>query len=110
MNDEPWYSAKCIFRHNDRKDGDSNMYEERIVLLKAENLDEAIIRAENEAKQYVSDLPTCEYLGFVDVFHLFDETIEDGTEVYSLMRQSKLDKEKYLNNFYDTGLKRTTIS
>ncbi len=110
MNDQPWYGAKCVFRHNDRKDDDNNMYEERIVLFKAENIDEAIIRAENEAKQYVNELSNCEYLGFVDVFNLFDETVEDGTEVYSLMRQSKLDKEKYLDNFYDTGLERTTVS
>jgi hypothetical protein len=110
MGDQPWYGAKCVFQHNDRKDGDNNMYEERIVLLKAENIDEALIRAENEAKQYVNELTECKYLGFVDVFNLFDETIEDGTEVYSLMRQSKLNKEKYLDNFYDTGLEQTTVS
>lgn len=110
MNDEPWYGAKCIFRHNDRTEGDRYMYEERVILLKAENMDEAIIRAENEAKQYAADLPGCEYTEFVNVFHLFDETIEDGTEVYSLMRQNKLDKDEYLDTFYDTGLERTSVS
>jgi Domain of unknown function (DUF5615) len=31
-----------------------------------------------------------EYLGFMDVFHIFDEKVGQGTEVYSLMRESGL--------------------
>jgi hypothetical protein len=107
MDDEPWYSAKCIFLHADVQSENGRVYEERVVLLKAENLDEAIEFAEKEATEYAQNLEGCSYLGFVSVFHIYDETIESGTEIYSLMRDSKLDKNKYLNRFYDTGKERT---
>ena len=110
MNEEPWYGAKCIFRHNDRQTADGFMYEERIILLKAERADAAIARAEKEAQTYAADLSGCEFIEFVDVFHLFDETIGDGTEIYSLMRLSNLDKDKYLDTFYNTGSERTTVA
>ena len=107
MNDEPWYGAKCIFLHSDLQSENGRVYEERVVLIKAENLDEAIERAEKEAKEYAQNLEGCVYLDFVNVFHIYDESIEDGTEIYSLMRDSKLSKNKYLNRFYDTGKERT---
>jgi hypothetical protein len=107
MNDEPWYGAKCIFLHADLKSEDGHLYEERIVLLKAESEDEAIDRAENEAKEYAQNLEGCSYLGYVNVFHVYDESIGDGTEVFSLMRTSKLSKKKYLDRFFDTGKERT---
>jgi hypothetical protein len=55
-----------------------------------------------EAKEYAQDLAGCSYLGYVSVFHVYDASIGDGTEVYSLMRTSKLDKKKY-HRFFDTG-------
>lgn len=107
MNDEPWYGAKCVFRHSDLKNESGGMYEERVILLKAESGDEAIERAEKEANEYAQNLEGCSYLGYVNVFHIYDETIGDRTEVYSLMRSSKLSDEQYLDSFYDTGLQRT---
>ena len=107
MTDEPWYGAKCIFLHTDLKSKNGRVYEERVVLIKAENADQAVERAEEKAKEYASSLDVCSYLGFVDVFHIYGESIEDGTEIYSLMRDSKLGKNKYLNRFYDTGKERT---
>lgn len=83
------------------------MYEERVVLVKAESDNEAIEQAEKEAKEYAQGLEGCSYLGFVNVFHIYDESIGEGTEVYSLMRHSKLSKKKYLNRFFDTGKERT---
>ena len=107
MSDEPWYGAKCIFRHSDLKGEDGHVYEERVVLIKAESEDEAIERAEKEAKEYAEAVEACSYLGFVNVFHIYDEDLKDGTEVYSLMRDSKLGKKKYLTRFFDTGKERT---
>lgn len=107
MNDEPWYGAKCVFSHADLENENGFMYEERVILLRAESDDAAIERAEQIAAEYAHELEGCSYLGFVDVFHIFDKTIGDGTEVYSLMRNSKLDKDTYLDCFYDTGFERT---
>ena len=107
MSDEPWYGAKCIFRHADLKGKDGHVYEERVVLVKAESDDEAMEHAQREAKEYAQGLEGCSYLGFVNVFHIYDKNLQDGTEVYSLMRDSKLGKKKYLKRFFNTGKERT---
>jgi hypothetical protein len=59
------------------------------------------------AEEYANDLDGCSYTGFINVFHIYGESIGEGTEVYSLMRASSLSKDDYLNSFYDTGTERT---
>lgn len=107
MNDEPWYGAKCVFLHTAIESCPGQVYEERVILVRAGSLDDAIARAEVLAEEYATDLDGCTYTGFVDVFHIYDESIEDGAEVYSLMRTSDLGRDEYLNRFYDTGTERT---
>jgi hypothetical protein len=107
MIDEPWYGAKCIFLHTGIESCPGQVYEERVVLVRAGSFDEAISRAEAMAEEYAKDNGGCSYTGFIDVFHVYDEDIGDGAEVYSLMRESDLSKDEYLNRFYDTGTERT---
>lgn len=41
--DEPWYGAKCVFLHRDApKQGEGQVYEERIVVIRANNATEAL--------------------------------------------------------------------
>jgi len=107
MSDEPWYGAKCVFLHTEIESCPGQIYEERVILVRAENFDEAVSRAEVMAEEYAKDVEGCSYTRFVDVFHLYEENIGDGAEVYSLMRESDLSKDEYLNRFYDTGAERT---
>jgi hypothetical protein len=107
MSDEPWYGAKCIFLHTGIDSAPRRVYEERVILVRAEGFDEAITRAEAMAEEYAKDVGGCSYTGYVDVFHIYDEHIGDGVEIYSLMRVSDLSKGEYLNRFYDTGAERT---
>jgi Domain of unknown function (DUF4288) len=107
MSDEPWYGAKCVFLHTGIDGCPGRVYEERVILVRAENFDEAIARAEGMAEGYARECGGCSYTGFINVFHLYDESIGDGTEVYSLMRTSDLSQDEYLNSFYDTGTERT---
>ena len=107
MNNEPWYGAKCVFLHTRIEGWAGQVFEERVVLVKANSLDEAIKRAESFATEYASDIEGCSYTGFANVFHIYDENIGNGSEVYSLMRTSDLSTNDYLNYFYDTGLERT---
>lgn len=104
MNIELWYSIKCIFRHLDsgKKSSNSFIYEERIVLIRAESDDEAIVLAEKNAIEYAKETD-CEYLNFATSFHLFEENVVSFTEVYSEMRGSNLESNEYLDYFYDTG-------
>jgi hypothetical protein len=105
MSNSEWYAAKTIYQHHRL-----TVFEERVVLLQAADFDDALAKAEAEAAEYCITCGDTVYLGFVSVFHLFDETIGHGTEVYSLMRESELSAEDYLDHFYDDGKERSQSS
>jgi hypothetical protein len=95
MRNESWYSAKCIFLHSDTAHGPKQMYEERVVLLRADSV--AIERAEREAEEYCRDLNGCKYLGYVNVFDIHDGKPDDGAEIFSSMQMSNLKPKEYLD-------------
>ena len=73
-------------------DADATLIEERIVLIRARNFDEAIKKGENEAKRNLSEYKNFygqkvkqRYLEVCDAFELFDEPNENGVEVFSLI-------------------------
>jgi len=81
-----------------------NNYEERILLIKANDFDEAIKKAEKEAIDYCSDLgEEVEYLKFCNAYHTGENDINDKTEIYSLITKSEMSKERYIATYYDTG-------
>ncbi|MEZ5457939.1 MAG: hypothetical protein R3E65_01020 [Steroidobacteraceae bacterium] len=99
-----WFGVRCVFRHRQlppRRYRTGAVYEERILVFRARSADAAVAKAEKEASQYAVD--GTEYLGFAETFWLFDEDIKDKTEVFSLMRTSKLSPKKYLHTYYQTG-------
>ena len=96
---EPWYTVKCLFDHPDRKsDGESFLYEERITLWRASSFEEAHRLAEEEGRRYASEAG-CVFLGSTDSFHLFDDDVAQGTEIYSAMRGSNLEPSVYRQKF-----------
>ena len=94
-----WYSAKCIFRHLETESR-RQIYEERIVLLKAKDSDTAIKKAEKNAIKYCEDIEDCEPAGLIDVFELYDEIVGDKTEIFSSIQSNELSPEDYLSQFY----------
>ena len=77
------------------------MYEERVILIRASTVEDAMRKGETEAKGYARE--GIEYLGFMDLYHLATDGVGDLSEVYSLMRSSNLSPTEYLDHFYDTG-------
>ena len=104
--EKQWYSARTAYEVlvSPRIKG-YHLYEDRIIVLQALSIDNAIEEAEKEAKIYAQKAG-CKYLDFVTVFHLFENDIKHKTEVYSLMRDSKLSDDRYLDRFFDTGKER----
>jgi hypothetical protein len=94
---EPWFSVRCLFRHLPAS------YEERITLWRAGTPDEAVTLAEADARDYAKGLEGAEYLGLAQAFHLFEAQVGDGTEIFSLVRDSDLAPDDYLDAFFDTG-------
>ncbi len=104
----PSYTVRSIIRWAPRQDQQKQyLYEERITAWNAISLDEALELAEAEAKTYAMDK------GFValDLFQgywLFDEVgiLPQGSEIFSLIRESNLDADPYLDAIFDTGTER----
>jgi uncharacterized protein DUF4288 len=98
-----WYSVRCVFQLIDAHENESP-YEERITLWQASDFETAIELAEDEAAEYIEDSQWA-YLGLAQCFYLGDDIniILSGTEVYSLIRNSTLPPEEYLDTFFDTG-------
>lgn len=103
-----WFTVRCVF--GSVGDAEDEMtYEERITLWQAGSADEAIERAEAEAIAYaasIDEVPVT-YLGLAQCFHLFDSP-EDGAEVFSLMRDSDLEPDDYLDTYFDSGDERVS--
>ncbi|GAA3002352.1 hypothetical protein [Streptosporangium longisporum] len=95
-----WYGVRCLFRWGAR-----NTYEERITLWRADSAEAAILLAEREAAEY-ADGQGFEYLHLAQSFKIFDAAIGQGTEVFSLLRDSDLDPDAYLTALFDTGSER----
>ena len=102
-----WYAVRCVFSVGWPPEAAGSTYEERITLWQAATADEAVSRAEAEARAYaaeIEDAPST-YLGLTQSFELVDEPA-DGAEVFSLMRTSPLQPSAYLDACFDTGSER----
>lgn len=95
-----WFGVRCVFRWSSPP-----TYEERITLWRAESLDDAIAKAEEEAVVYARRLES-EYLDIAQAYWIGPDEPGHGAEVFSLMRDSELEPDEYLDTFYDTGHER----
>ena len=100
---EPWYSVRCILR-SPWTDG-TFLYEERITIWRAASFEEAVERAERDAREFARDVDA-EYVGLAQAYHLAEARLGSGAEVFSLIRVSDLPTNDYLSTFFDTGTER----
>jgi hypothetical protein len=99
VNSSPhWYGVRCIF------EGDGG-FEERITLWRAADEDEAIEKAETEARAYAGRAGLT-YADLAQSFWIEGDALKAGAEVFSLFRDSELDADTYLDRFFDTGNER----
>jgi hypothetical protein len=99
------FSVRCIFKWSQRVDQKLKyLYEERITLWQAENIEQAIELAENEASEYSDE--SCEFLGFSQAYAKFELSQENGIEIFSLLRESNMEPKEYLKSFFDSGFER----
>jgi hypothetical protein len=91
-----WFAVKSLYRIDVRASRAEpvrlSSYEERIVLIRAFDFDEALQKAQAESRQYVAEglwfnadgeiVETSSLDGF-DAFSLSDENVGDGIEIYS---------------------------
>jgi hypothetical protein len=100
---QDWYGVKCLVEHKGlSNDPKTRVYEERILVLRAPNFDEAILRAEREATQYAGQNNGL-YIGYCNAYKIDSKTITEGTEVYSVMREVDLAPDQFIAHYYDDG-------
>lgn len=90
-----WFGVRCVFRDPE------GTYEERVTLWSADTFDEAVLLAEAEATEYAADVGS-QFLRFAQAY-VMPEAPGQGAEVFSLLRDSDLDPDEYLDRFFDTG-------
>ncbi len=105
---EPWYGVRTLYRFPPGTADSSVLYEERVVVFKARSMEAAISLAEIEGRTYAQE-NQCEYLEYVLAFHIFASVLGAGTEVFSLMRDSALEPDAYIDTFFDTGAERAQL-
>lgn len=105
--DVGWYAVRCVFGHPTDEGSEGTTYEERITLWRATSAAEAIARAEVEAQEYVTAVGdgSSAYLGLAQAYQLDDDP-DDRAEVFSLMRDSELEPQEYLETFFIAGSER----
>lgn len=103
LGDSRWYAVRSIWRHDAPSTSSSrHTYEERILLFLAMDENDAIAKSEREAKQYDGQC-----IGYHMAYEIDDGPLGSGHELFSLMRDSDLSPEEYLDRFHDTGAERT---
>ena len=93
---QPWYGVKTLLYNHSGK-----MYEERVLVYEATSIEDAESKAMSDTTAYVKLLKGYDFIGVIDVFHMFDKHIHSGLEVFSQMIRSELTPEQYIERFYD---------
>jgi len=102
-----WYGVRCVFEHGPAGPQGTS-YEERVTLWRAGSFDDAIELAEEEARQYAGDLTDVSYLDLAQCYEL-GESPGHAAEVFSLIRESPMAANDYLDSFFDTGRERQSL-
>jgi hypothetical protein len=101
--DDRWYAVRSLFQVPGEPGG---AYEERITLWRAGSVEEALEKAGAESREY-AEFAGARYLpDFGQAYHLADTPPRDGTEVFSLIRDSALPPKPYVDRFFSTGQER----
>ncbi len=102
------YAVRCVVQLPKKESNErSFLYEERITVWRAVDIDEAIEKAEKEVADY-SKQNGFLFAGLSQAYWMFSQIELDGVEVFSLLRESHLPTEEYLDAFFSTGNERET--
>ena len=98
-----WFGVRCVFELDPetQADTDPRVFEERVTIWQSSGFEMAIELAEAEAVDYATILDA-KYLGFAQAYKIEGPPMQ-GSEVFSLVRQSELAPGDYLSAFFDTG-------
>jgi hypothetical protein len=94
-----WFGIRSIYLFGMKNDG-TNIFEERIVVFTASSSDEALSKAEHEAKEYATSLQMSVH-PYMVLYWQDGEALIDGYEVWSELYESSEDIESFVKSRYD---------
>ena|ERR1700722_5106820 len=98
-----WYSVKGLFRWFFKANGRTDLVEERVVLFLANDFDDALDRAEQEAKTYCRTDRKANFriepIGWWHAYRL-DEKPSSGVEVFSRRSSTPLSGNAFVKRYY----------
>jgi hypothetical protein len=98
-----WYAVRLVVTrldvegHLELASGE-HVYEETVRLVKAKDYDHCLAVAEKMVEEEAKEYGYFSYTGYSEGFKLFDD-IENGAEIYSTLRKSKLEPMAYVRIF-----------
>jgi hypothetical protein len=102
MSHQSWYSVRSVFGSELTEEGrPRRAFEERVVLFRAASFEEALAKGEVEAKRYAADSTRCTMLDHLVAFHIHDEDLRDGDEVWSCIRDADVSDGDFLRRIYE---------
>ncbi len=101
-----WFGVRSVYCSRCVDPEHAFSYEERVLVFLADSFESAIKLAEHESQQYVGTSESIA-LDYFNAFEIIDDQIQNGTEVYSLIRDSNLASEEYIDSYFDTGDERS---
>ncbi|QBB71073.1 DUF4288 domain-containing protein [Pseudolysobacter antarcticus] len=98
-----WYSVKGLFRWYFKSNGKTDRIEERVLLFKASDFDDALNLAEREATKYCAlDRKanfSIEPVGWWHAYWIGDEPAS-GAEVFSRGCETNLEAQAFVRRYY----------
>ncbi len=102
MAKQSWYSVRSAFRVDLTHNGKARRaFEERVVLFRAASFDEALAKGEAETKRYAAFLQTGTLLDHIVAYHIHDDELVEGDEVWSCMRGLETTDEEFMRRIYE---------
>lgn len=96
-----WYSAKCLYRRKPVNGIRRQLFEERIILIRANSFDSAKSKAELESNKYSTESDLIEFVEILDIYELDSvKEITDGQEIYSLIFSSNLKPKAFIEKYF----------
>lgn len=100
MSNVNWYTVSGLFRWYFKNTGETANFEDRHILIRATNFDEALDKAELEALEYCVDSSranfSIESLGKHYAYEISEDELENGIEVFSRRFESNLSGDEYI--------------
>jgi hypothetical protein len=103
-NKKAWFSVKYVVGWYDKESNEILGYEEMVNVVKSVDFISAEKKMKNKIKKYCKDDGSNKLYkleSVIDIFELFDDNIEEFTEIYSSITETNLGAGEFLKRYYD---------